>query len=214
MRRCSTKSSMISCASDSVRMPALEIALKVDIEEGGGAAEAHRRAVLLPDAREVGKVQPLDGFLGIFCRTGDVKAVGSGHFDHIAQRFNLVGKLLSSADFGFRGRDRAERVLVLLLFFDQTIHAVQRNAAVVADDAAAAVGVRQAGQQADVARLAHVLGIGGEHAVVMRLVVFELPPRSGGRPRSRRPCTPRAPCACRRTGCRRALRVRRSAGRR
>ena len=152
----------------------LEIALKVDIEEGGGAAEAHRRAVLLPDAREVGKVQPLDGFLGIFCRTGDVKAVRRGHFDHIMQRFNLVGKLLSSADFGFRGRDRAERVLVLLLFRDQAVHAVQRNAAVVADDAAAAVGVRQAGQQADVARLAHVLGIGGEHAVVMRLVVFEL----------------------------------------
>ena len=152
----------------------LEVALKVDVEEGRGAAEAHRRAVLLLDAGEVAEVQPLHGFPGVFRRAGDVKAIGRGHLDHVLQRLDLVGQFLGRADFRFRGRDRAERVLVLLLLFDQAVHAIQRDAAVVADDAAAAVGVRQAGQQADVARLAHVLGIGGEHAVVMRLVVFEL----------------------------------------
>ena len=158
----------------------LEVALKVDIEEGGGAAEAHRRAVLLLDAREVGKVQPLHGLLCVFRRAGDIKAVGRGHLDHVLQRFDLVGELLSGADLGFRGRERAECVLVLLLFFDQAVHAVQRDAAVVADDAAAAVGVRQAGQQADVARLAHVLGVSGEHAVVMRFVVLKLLLDPGG----------------------------------
>ena len=57
---------------------------------------------------------------------------------------------------------------------NQTVYAVERNAAVIADDAAAAVGVRQAGDDAGVACGAHVIRIGRENAVVVGLVVFKL----------------------------------------
>ena len=74
----------------------------------------------------------------------------------------------------FGGRHFAERVLVLLLLLDQTVHAVQRNTAVVADDAATAVGIRQTGQQTDVTCITDVLGVRGEYAVIVGLVILEL----------------------------------------
>ena len=152
----------------------LDVALEIDVEEGGGAAEAHCRAVLLLDAGEVAEVQPLNGFLCVLRRAGDVEAVGRRHRDHVLQRLDLVGKLLCAADLLFGGRHFAERILVLLLLRNQAVNAVKRYAAVVADDAAAAVSVRQTGQQADMTCLADVLGVGREYAVVVGLVVLEL----------------------------------------
>ena len=58
---------------------------------------------------------------------------------------------------------------LLVLVGDQTVHAVEGNAAVIADDAAAAVGVGQAGDDAGLARAAHFRRIYIEHAVVVRL---------------------------------------------
>ena len=56
----------------------------------------------------------------------------------------------------------------VLLGLDQPVDAVERDAAIVADDAAAAVGVGQTGDDAGLAAL-HDLGrIGVEHAVVVR----------------------------------------------
>ena len=55
-----TKSSTSSWAPASVERALVEVALEVDVEEGGGAAERHRRAVLLLGRGQVGEVQPLD----------------------------------------------------------------------------------------------------------------------------------------------------------
>ena len=56
---------MISCASLSVIRPALEVALEIDIQEGGGAAQAHGGAVLLLDGGKIAEVQPLNGLLRV-----------------------------------------------------------------------------------------------------------------------------------------------------
>ena len=56
-----------------------EVALEVDVEEGGGAAERHGRAVLLLDRGQVGEVQPLDRLPRGAGRAGDVVAVGRRH---------------------------------------------------------------------------------------------------------------------------------------
>ena len=88
-------------------------------------------------------------------------------------------------------------------FRNETVDTVERDAAVIADDAAAAVGVRQAGDEAAVARGARLLVINAEHAVVVRGTVEELVLnllRARTRMRGRR----RASCAGRRTGSRRA----------
>ena len=60
-----------------------------------------------------------------------------------------------------------------LLVGDQEIDAIERQAAVVADDAAASVGIGQAGDDAVVAGELHLIAIGIEHAVVVGLAVFE-----------------------------------------
>ena len=59
-----------------------------------------------------------------------------------------------------------------LLVGDQEIHAVQRHPAIVADDAAAPVGIGQAGDDARRPRLANVRRIGVEHAVIVRLAIL------------------------------------------
>ena len=51
------------------------VALEVYIKECGRAAQTHRRAVLLLDGGEVGHIQPLHRFLGVFGGTGYVEAV-------------------------------------------------------------------------------------------------------------------------------------------
>ena len=48
--------------------PRLQVALTVDVEEGGDPAEAHRRPVLLLRGGEEGEVEPLDRLLGVSCR--------------------------------------------------------------------------------------------------------------------------------------------------
>ena len=63
-------------------------------------------------------------------------------------------------------------VLLFLLAFDQPLDAVQRDPPVVADDAAAAVGIGQAGQHVRAAASPHVGRVGVEHGVVVGLAVL------------------------------------------
>ncbi len=60
----------------------------------------------------------------------------------------------------------------LLLVLDESRDAVERDAAVVADDPAAAVGVRQSGQHVRAAAAPDVGGVGVEDAVVVGLAVL------------------------------------------
>ena len=62
--------------------------------------------------------------------------------------------------------------LLLLLALDEPGHAVERDAAIVADDPAAAVGVRQSGEDVRAAAAPHVGRVGVEDAVVVRLAVL------------------------------------------
>ena len=151
-----------------------QVALEVNVKEGGNAAEAHCRAVLLLDGGKIAEVSPLHGLAGVLRRTGDVEAVGGGHLLHVGERLQLHGKLLKGADGALEHRLLAAGQLVLLLFLDQAVDAVERHTAVVADDASAPVGVRQAGDEAAVARRADLGRVGGEHTVVVRAVLAEL----------------------------------------
>ena len=150
---------------------AAQVALSVDIQERAGAAQGHRRAVLLLDGAQVAEVQPLDRFLHVARRAADVKAVAGGHLLELAQRADLLGELLALLD-DLGVHRRAGLLLLLELVLNQAVHAVERHAAVVADDAAAAVGVRQAGDDVAGAAGAHLRGVGVKHARVVRLAVY------------------------------------------
>ena len=68
-------------------------------------------------------------------------------------------RMISSVD-----HSAIERGFLLLLALDQPVDAVERDAAVIADDPAAAIGVGKAGQDVRTAAAADVGGIGVEHA--------------------------------------------------
>ena len=125
----------------------LQVPLKVDVQEGGHPAQAHGGAVLLLDGGQVPEVQPLDGLLGVLGRAGDVIAVHLGHHLHILQGLDLVVELFRRPDGGGAHDAVAQGDLVGLLLFNEPVHAVEGHPAVVADDPATAVGVRQAGDQ-------------------------------------------------------------------
>ena len=60
-----------------------------------------------------------------------------------------------------------------LFLREQEIHAVQRHAAVIADDASASVGIRKTGDDTRVTGTLHLVSIDFKHAVVVRLAVFK-----------------------------------------
>ena len=152
--------------------PLGEVAADVDIEEGGNAADAHRRTVLRLDRGQIAEVEPLDGLLGVLGRRRDVVAVDLGHLLHLLQRADLLRNLLALADDIVRHDAAAAIGEVLALLLDEEIKAVERHAAVVADDAAAAIGIRQARDDVAMARLAHLRRIGIEDGLIVGLVVL------------------------------------------
>ena len=126
----------------------LQIPLKVDIQEGGHAAQAHGGAVLLLDGGQIAEVQPLHGLLGVFGRAGRCHSRTSGPSSSCPP--GPGSGRAAPPPPGWRGiscTQSAQGDLVGLLLFNQPVHAVQGHPAVVADDAPPAVGVGQAGDK-------------------------------------------------------------------
>ncbi len=152
--------------------PSLEVALEVDVEEGRDPAQAHGRAVLLLDRAEVGHVQPLDGFMRGHRGPAQVQAVHVAELDELGQRADLLVELLPVPDYRLGGQPVVQGGQLGPLGLGQPVDAVERDAAVVTDDPAPAVGVRQAGHDVAGARGADRRGVGVEHALVVRLAVL------------------------------------------
>ena len=129
-----------------------DIAFDVDIVEGGGTAVGHGSAVLGLNSSQITEIGGLHGFLGGLCRAGNIAAVGSGHLLEFAESLPLFLDFLA----GTNGILKFSFVLGILqlsligiklsgLVSHESINAVEGNATVVADDAAAAVGIRKTG---------------------------------------------------------------------
>ena len=158
----------------------LQVPLKVDVQEGGHPAQAHGGAVLLLDGGKIPKVQPLNGLPGVFGWAGNVIAVHLGHGFHVLQGLDLVVELLRRPDGGRAHHAVAQGDLIGLLLLNQPVDAVQGHPAVISDNPPPAVGVGQAGNQSHMAGGLDLRGIGGEHAVVVGLVIFEFLLNLGG----------------------------------
>ena len=88
-------------------------------------------------------------------RLADVIAIDRGHFLHALERLDLLRELFALTDDVIAHRTAAAVCLIFFFLFDQVIDAVQRHAAIVADDAAAAIGIRQSGHDLVAARQTH-----------------------------------------------------------
>ena len=149
-----------------------KVALEVDVPERRQAPGRHRRAVLLLDGGEIAEVGPLHRLARVGRRPGDVVAVARRHLLQLLERPDLLGQLLAQADHVLGRMAVVQLRLLALLVGDEEVDAVERDPAVVADDAAAAVGIRQAGDDARRPRLPDVRRVGVEDAVVVRLAVL------------------------------------------
>ena len=122
-----------------------EVALEVAIEEGGQAADGHCGAILGLNGCQVAEVGPLYCLVSGLSRLGDVEAVGLSHLLELLQGLDLLGVLLAEACPVLREASICDGIAGSLLFLDQVIHTIKGYAAVVTDDAATAVCIRQAG---------------------------------------------------------------------
>ena len=103
------------------------------------------------------------GFARVACRTGNVIAVLGGHFLEFGQRPTLFGELFALADDVLVEVAAVEPLANSFLEGDQGVDTIQRDTAVVADDAAAPVGVRQTGEDARLAAQPDFLRVNIEH---------------------------------------------------
>ena len=150
----------------------LQVALQVDVEEGGDASDGHGGAVLGLDRCQIAEVEPLYRFLCVIGRFGDVEAVDFGHLLHAFEGTDLFRNLFALAD-DIVGHGAVATVgKIIFLLFDQIVDAIESYAAVVADNSSAAVGVGQAGDDVAVAGCLHFGCISVEHSLVVRLVIF------------------------------------------
>ena len=150
----------------------LEIAFDVDIEKGRDAADRHGRAVRFLHGPEIGKVGPLDRLMRVRSRPPDVAIVELAHLGEVLQRAHLLGQLLAHPDH-LVGRPHVVDLGAFgALCVEQPVHPVERDTTIVADDAAAAVGVGQPGDDPGLAAFHDFGRIGVEHAVVVGLAIF------------------------------------------
>ncbi len=149
-----------------------QIALKINIQERRDPAHRHGGAVLRLDRGQIAKIQPLHRFLGVGCRSGNVVAIRSGHFLHAFQRLDLIRNFLALADDVVGHRAIAAIRQILLFFPNQKVDSIKRHPAVVADDPAASIRIRQSGHDFVAARQTHFRRVRAKHRVVVRFVVF------------------------------------------
>ncbi len=150
-----------------------EVALDVDVEEGRDAPDRHRRAVLFLDRGEVAEVEspapPLARWWpGRRCRSRTSRPFRAARrVRGTARTSPRAGAAMSSSNTASSSSWNSAS-----LGFYQPVDAVERDAAVVADDPAAAVGVGQAGDDGGLAGRENVGRVGIEHALVVGLAVL------------------------------------------
>ena len=155
-----------------IQRTVLQITLEVAVEEAGETTDRHSGTVLGLHGSQVAEVGPLHGLVRVGGGAGDVVAVGGGQVLQLLEGLDLLGVLLAVACPVLGEGLVGVAILILLLLGDQVVHAVQGHAAVVADDATAAVGIRQSGDDVGGASGANTRGVDIEDCVVVGLAVL------------------------------------------
>ena len=114
----------------------------------------------------------MHGLTCILCRTSHVEAIAGAHALKLLERINLVSNLLAAA-YNLLGKLLDVDALVEALFlFDEVGRTVEGNAAVVTDDAAAAVSIGQARDDVRMACSLDIIVIGSKDTLIVRLAIL------------------------------------------
>ena len=66
-----------------IKNACFQITFDINIQEGGGPAQAGGCPIVFLDPGKIGHIQVLDGFMGIFRRLCDIAAVLRSHVRHL-----------------------------------------------------------------------------------------------------------------------------------
>lgn len=135
-----------------------KIALGINVEEGGVAADGHGSAVLLFNRGKVAHVEPLYCLLEVASRTSKLQAVNVTELSQLTEGANLLRELFAVTN-GLLVHGLMRTGFFGLLFLDKRIDTVKGDAAVIADDAATAVCIRKTGDNVGMTAGTHLIRV-------------------------------------------------------
>mmetsp|Transcript_40390 Transcript_40390/g.94944 ORF Transcript_40390/g.94944 Transcript_40390/m.94944 type:complete len:321 (+) Transcript_40390:1685-2647(+) len=149
-----------------------QVALSIDIEECIPASCGHCCTILFLQGCCIRQPTGLDCLLEGCGRLPQVNAIAVSHDDHVCHGLHLHADL-RSLSHGFWSA-ALNGCVICLLTLEQLISSIERNAAVVPDDAASGVRVGKAGKKVGVPCQPHFLRVEGEDEVVVRLHILRV----------------------------------------
>ena len=150
---------------------ASKITLCIDVQEGGVTTNGHCSAILLFYSSKVAQVEPLNSLFEVLCRATQIKTVNLTKLLELFKSTNLLRELLTVTN-GLLVHDGAGAIFLICLIGNQSVNTVESNTTIVADDAAAAVCVRQTSNDVGVTAFTHVLGVDIKNASVVSLATI------------------------------------------
>ena len=148
----------------------VQITLNVDIQESRGTSQAHCSAVLILYCTQICEISPLDCFLCVGSRYGNIITITSSHCLQSLQSLDLLCQFLTQTNLFFCHCTGSNSLLIVLVF-DQAVDTVQSNTAIVTDDTATAVSIRQTGDDCVMTSSTHFRCVNIEYALVVCLSV-------------------------------------------
>ena len=107
----------------------------------------------------------------VFRGAGNIETVFQGHLFQRLEGPYLFREFLSVANL-IGNHIPVYKLFIFIFLRNQIVHAIKRDASVIANDSASAVSVGQSGEDVRGARVAHFGRVNVEHPVVVRLSVF------------------------------------------
>ncbi len=149
----------------------LKVSLNIDIKECGDTSNTHCSSVLSFDRCKISKVQPLECFLCILSRLGNIKAIDLSHFFHLLQSTDLICNLLTKLEVITSHTLTVACCEVFLFTCDQIINSVKSNSSVITYDTSTSVSIRKSCKDLVVTCSLHLRCVDIEYTLV---VCFEL----------------------------------------
>ena len=148
-----------------------KITLCIDIQEGGVTTNGHGSTILLFNSSKIAQVEPLNSLFEVLSRTAQIKAINLTKLLELLKSTNLLGKLLAVTN-GLLVHDRAGAIFLICLIGDKSVNTVESHTTIVADDATAAICIRQTGDDVGVTAFTHVLGVDIKNASIVSLATI------------------------------------------
>ena len=143
----------------------------VDVEECRVTANGHSSTILLFNSAKVAEVDPLHSFFNVFSWPRNIVTIRRSHFFQFLQGTNLLLDFFTVANYIFKHIAHCDAKLFFFVF-DKVINTIQRDTAIVTDDTATAVSIRQTSYDVSCTSGTHFWCVHIKYTIVMSFTMF------------------------------------------